>query len=531
MPDKVLITAAVALAVHRLLAGKLMARLALRLGLRTGGKLLAKGLAAKSLAVWLGPLAWFAIGIAVWWDLDEARTKKIKAAQNALRQGYATIESQMLTGEFLDDAAAAAVEGLEQQLQRDREAARTLLDDFFRGLMVQAQSPGYAAFVEGRDEEEGVRALKKVSAAFGTRLAAEVAFGLKYELASRIEAAPAGALIGRHGIGFVELFSRQPETVARLAAHPRHPELFQHVLHANDPDAEMLFFARSLDRFGTLDEAQLEALVLTRLLHPAKRPEDIGKPALTVLGGAADQLDALARHRPEAAARVVDWTLRGMVSGALLKRLSERAERERLFAVMTELGPDTFERAFATAGSPTLLAFVGDFTASWDAGPLAGSQAMALLRADPQGYLRAYAREEGGGKRAVEARHALRQAYGTSLSADTERRLHWLLVHTGFDQRDLTKTAMEDLRTAGIPHGWWPDVHRPARGQADCPDRADLGFRPAAAGDRPVVADAGGDGVPAPRPADAAEGTPAGRRPPSGRHPRRTRCGTCNPKP
>ena len=87
---------------------------------------------------------------------------------------------------------------------------------------------------------------------FGRHLVAEVPFGLKYALATELDAGRAHTMIDRHGLVFVQLYARQPAATVHVAQNPRYHELFQHVLLAERPDEALLFFERLLGLVGSL---------------------------------------------------------------------------------------------------------------------------------------------------------------------------------------------------------------------------------------------------------------------------------------
>jgi hypothetical protein len=381
-------------------------------------------------------------------DIDHARTEKIRATQEAIQKVYATLENLVLHEDFTTKLTAVAVAGMEQRLRADMAQVDAALDAFFVGILAQAQSPGYEAFLQHHSPEEGVRMVKKVSTVFGRHLVTEVPFGLKYQLASSLDAARAAALIERHGLPFAELFARHSRPVVQITDNPRYQDILDHVLQSGAPAAELLFYKYSLDRFGALDKAQTDALVLIRQLHPTKRAEDLDKGVLTLLGPAADRLALLARYHPAVAATVVDWTLRRRMDASLLERLAGRADMEVLFRLLTELGPERFAKALAAVDEDTLLRFIDDISPS--RGNL--DKVVALLRDSPQGYLKAYTHPDAGGARAVRVRHALaREQEGHPLSAAMEQTMLWLLARTGFDERHIRRATLADLRVAGIP--------------------------------------------------------------------------------
>src|SRR5205085_369937 len=113
----------------------------------------------------------------------------VNACKETLWNTYSATQ-QAYTGPVLTNVTAATVAGLEQQLQTDREATRVELDRFFDGILIQAKSPGFLAFVEGRDTAEALKAVKHIAAVFQRDLI-DVPFALKYALTSDIESARA----------------------------------------------------------------------------------------------------------------------------------------------------------------------------------------------------------------------------------------------------------------------------------------------------------------------------------------------------
>ena len=189
--------------------------------------------------------------------------------------------------------------------------------------------------------------------------------------------------------------------------HPRFRQVVLDIVQSHDPNAGLLFYKHSLDRFGGLDPKQMDALILIRQLLPTKWPDDLTKVALTILGDVVDRLQAVKQQTPAEAATIIEWVLHGQISSTTLQRLAAHSQAAVLFALPIHLGPDLFTQALQAADETTLLQFVRDFTSPGI--PLPQSQAVLLLREDGPGYLRMY--RSTGGPRAVQARHRLFHEY------------------------------------------------------------------------------------------------------------------------
>ncbi len=436
----------------------LAARIANSLLQRAGTANIGKGVAGKMLggkvlgALFTGPVGTVVVLSSVVYDILHARSNAVEATQKILWGSYEATVQAYKDAAFLRSLTEGLVAGLEQQLQTDREATRIELDRFFDGILVQVNSPGFETFLGSRDQEENLKAIKRVSAVFG-REAVETPFYLKYALTSDIAADRASAMVQQHGNAFVMLYDRQPKALAQVIQSPRYQEMMQQVLYAVSPDQELLFYKRSLDRFSGLDALQTDALLLIHALMPTTKPESINKDVLSMLGKVADRLEAVQQQAPEVAKTVTEWALQGQIGGTLMERLSAHANAALLFELPLHLGIDNFTRLLHAAGEDTLVRFVSDFSVR---GSLSTSRALDLLRADGTGYLAVYQRPEGGGAQAVRTRAALVQAYGGTLSPETDHTLHWLLAHTGLDPQAINRTTVENLRAVGIPGAPWP---------------------------------------------------------------------------
>ena len=185
-----------------------------------------------------------------------------------LRQSYDEMSTRYTDSGFMAQLTEATVAGLEQQLETDRRAARIELDRYFRGILVQAKSPGFEQFVEGRSQEEALQGFQQVSAAFGEDLV-DVQFATKYELTNDMGAEKASAMLQKHSQGFVDLYTRQRKALTDVMRNTRYDAIMLDVFHADNPEASLMFYKHSFDRMGTLDAYQTDALILTHQLHPA----------------------------------------------------------------------------------------------------------------------------------------------------------------------------------------------------------------------------------------------------------------------
>jgi hypothetical protein len=347
------------------------------------------------------------------------------------------------------------VAGLEQQLETDRRAARIEMDRYFRGMLVQARSPGYEQFVEGRNQKDALRGFQQVAAAFGEDLV-DVPFGTKYELTSDIPPEKSGPMIQKYGQTFVDLYTQDRKALTEVMRNPRHAEIVLDITQSEKPESALTFYKQNFDRLGSLEAQQTDALILIRQLHPGKRPGEINKDALTILGESAGRLAAFKTQNPEAVATLVDWVLQGQFSGTLMQRLIRHGNASLLLSLPLYLGPDVMPTLLAAANEDTLVQFMKDF--SRPGTPMASSEALALLREDGPGHLKAYAAPSGGGPHAVIARHTLLQEYGGKLPPDADSAVHWILANTSVDATAIHKSTIDNLRALGIPGGVIPRI-------------------------------------------------------------------------
>jgi hypothetical protein len=433
-----------------ILAARIYQSTAQRVG---GGATVRYVIGGRIAALLLGPIGFIGLGIATIRDLFKMRSNAFEACNTVLRQSYDDMSAQYTGSDFMAQLTEATVAGLEQQLETDRRAARIELDRYFRGILIQAKSPGFEQFIEGRSQEEAFQGFQQVSAAFGEDLV-DVPFATKYELTNDIGAEKASAMIQKHSQGFVDLYTRQRKALTDVMRNTRYAEIMLDVFHAGNPEAFLMFYKHGFDRMGSLDAFQTDALILIHQLHPTKRADEINKDALTILGQSASRLAAIKQQAPDTAATVVDWVLQGQMNGTLMQRLASHSDAATLLSLPIYLGPDAVSQTLAVADEETLLRFLADFTAPGV--QLVNSQALLYLREDATGHLKSYVTTPGGGRNAVLARHTLRQEYGGSLSADTDRTLHWVLAHTSIEPQAIHKSTIENLRALGIPSGAIP---------------------------------------------------------------------------
>jgi hypothetical protein len=110
----------------------------------------------------------------------------------------------------------------------------------------------------------------------------------------------------------------------------------------------------------------------------------------------------------------------------------------------------------AITNEDILVQFMKDFGRPGT--PVASSQAVALLREDGPGHLKAYAAPSGGGPHAVIARHTLLEEYGGKLPPDADSTVHWILANTSVDATSIHKSTIDNLRALGIPGGVIPRI-------------------------------------------------------------------------
>jgi hypothetical protein len=426
------------------LSGIVMARIARSVMLTAGQRYATRTVGQYLLSLMAGPVGWGFLTLATAYDIWNARANAFEESNKVLWQSYDAFAKAYR--DAIPGATKAVVAGLEQQLEADRRAARIEMDRFFRGILVQAGSPGYETFVQGRDQQVALKGLQHVAATFGDDFV-DIPIDMKYELVSDIGTQKASAMLQAHGKAFVDLYSRERRAVTDVMRNPRYDEIMRDVFASDSPT--VAFYKHSLDRLGSIDAQQTRALILIHQLHPAKTADEINKDALTIIGASASRLAAIKAQNPQAAAATVDWVLHGQMSGTLLNRLAAHGHAAMLLSLPLYLGPDTVTQMLGVADETTILKFLADFTAPGES----HARAMAYLREDAAGHLQSYAK---AGPKAVLARHALLQEYGSTLPAEAERTLHWLLAHTSVEHDRIHKSTIESLHAIGIPGGIIP---------------------------------------------------------------------------
>jgi hypothetical protein len=437
------------------LSAILAARIAQSVMSAMGTRTAANVIGTRIVSLFLGPVGWIVLGGATIRDIWNAKANALEECNKVLWQSYHDMSRSLTDPGFMSNITKATVAGLEQQLETDRRAARIEMDRYFRGMLVQARSPGYEQFVEGRNQKDALRGFQQVAAAFGEDLV-DVPFATKYELTSDIPPEKSGPMIQKYGQTFVDLYTQDRKAVTEVMRNPRHAEIMLDVTQSEKPVAALTFYKQNFDRLGSLEAQQTDALILIRQLHPGKRPDEINKDALTILGESAGRLATFKTQNPEAVATLVDWVLQGQLSSTLMQRLTRHGSAALLLSLPLYLGPDAMPALLAAASEDTLVQFVKDF--SRPGTPLASSQAIALLREDGPGHLKAYAAPSGGGAHAVIARHTLLQEYGGKLPPDADSTVHWILANTSVDATAIHKSTIDNLRALGIPGGVIPRV-------------------------------------------------------------------------
>jgi hypothetical protein len=437
------------------LSAILAARIAQSLEIIGGRAAATRVVGTRIASLLLGPVIWIALGAVTIAEILSARADAFKEANNVLWQSYHDMSRSLTESGFMRNITKATVAGLEQQLETDRRAARIEMDRYFRGMLVQARSPGFEQFVEGRSQQEAVKGFQQVSATFGGELV-DVPMHVKYELANDIGASKAGPMIQKYGQTFVDLYTQDRKALTEIMRNSRYAEIMLDVTQSEKPESALIFYKQSFDRLGSLEAQQTDALIMVHQLHPGKRPGEINKDALTVLGENAGRLAAFKTQTPEAVATLVDWVLQGQLSGTLMQRLSRHGSAAILLSLPLYLGPEVMPALLAASDEDTLVQFVKDF--SRPGTPMASSQAVTLLREDGPGHLKAYAAPSGGGPHAVIARHTLLQEYGGKLPPDADRTVHWILANTSVDPASIHKSTIDNLRALGIPGGVIPRI-------------------------------------------------------------------------
>jgi hypothetical protein len=429
------------------LSGIVLARIA-RSVMQTAGRRAATGLASRGILSFLtGPVVVVILSLSVVYDILNATDNAFEECNRVLWQSYDAFAKAY--HDAIPPATQAVVAGLEQQLEADRRAARIEMDRYFRGVLVQAGSPGYDEFARTHGEQVASKGVEHIAAAFGDDFV-DIPIDVKYELVSDLGTQKAGAMLQAHGQAFVDLYSRERRAVTDVMRNTRYAEIMADVF--NDDRPTVAFYKQSLDRLGSLDAQQTQALILIHQLHPTKKAEEINKDALTIIGASASRLAAIKTQNPQAAAATVDWVLHGQMSGTLLNRLTAHGHAATLLSLPLYLGPDTVTQMLGVADEATILKFLADFTPPGES----HARAMAYLREDAAGHLKSYSAPTGGGPKAVLARHTLLQEYGGTLPAEADRTLHWLLAHTSVEHDQIHKSTIANLHAMGIPGGIIP---------------------------------------------------------------------------
>ena len=428
------------------LSGIVMARIARSVAITAGQRYAAKSVGQYLLSILAGPVGWGFLTLATAYDIWYARDKAFEESNKVLWQSYQNFAK--VYHDAIPSATKAVVAGLEQQLEADRRAARIEMDRYFRGILVQAGSPGYEALVQARGEHVAAQALRRVRSVGDGFV--DIPIDIKYELVSDIGAQKAGTILQAHGQAFVDLYKRERRAVTDVMRNPLYAEIMVDVLSDDRPS--VAFYKQSLERLGSIDAQQTRALIIIHRLHPTKTADEINKDALTIIGASASRLAAIKTQNPQAAAITVDWVLNGQMSGTLLNRLTAHGHAATLLSLPLYLGPDTVTRMLGVTDEATILKFLADFTAPGES----NARAMAYLHEDAAGHLKSYATSPGGGPRTVLARHTLLQEYGGTLPVEADRTLHWLLTHTSVAHDRIHKSTIENLDAMGIPGGIIP---------------------------------------------------------------------------
>jgi hypothetical protein len=429
------------------LSGIVMARIARSVMLTAGQRYAARTVGQYLLSILTGPIGWGILALSTAYDIWNARANALEECNKVLWQSYDAFAKAYR--DSIPTATKAVVAGLEQQLEADRRAAQIQMDRFFRGILVQAGSPGYDEFARTHGEQVASKGLERIAAAFGDDFV-NIPIDVKYELVSDIGAQKAGDMLQAHGQAFVDLYTRERRALTDVMRNPQYAKIILDVFGNERPT--VAFYKQSLDRFGSLDAQQTDALILAHQLHPTKKAEEINKDALTIIGASASRLAAIKTQNPQAAAITVDWVLNGQMSGTLLNRLAAHGHAATLLSLPLYLGPDSVTKMLSVADETTILKFLADFTAPGES----QARAMAYLREDAAGHLKSYSAPTGGGPKTVLARHTLLQEYGGTLPAEADRTLHWLLAHTSVAHDQIHKTTIENLHAMGIPGGVIP---------------------------------------------------------------------------
>jgi hypothetical protein len=175
-------------------------------------------------SLFLGPVGLIVLGAVTIRDIWNAKANAFEECNKVLWQSYHDMSRSMTQPDFMRNITKATVAGLEQQLETDRRAARIEMDRYFRGMLVQARSPGFEQFVEGRNQQEAVKGFQQVSATFGDELV-DVPMHVKYELANDIGPSKAGPMIQKYGQTFVDLYTQDRKALTgSQSSHRNHAQ-------------------------------------------------------------------------------------------------------------------------------------------------------------------------------------------------------------------------------------------------------------------------------------------------------------------
>jgi hypothetical protein len=176
----------------------LAARIAQSLEIMGGRTAVTRVIGTRILSLLLGPVGWIVLGAATIRDIWYAKANALEESNKVLWQSYHDMSRSLTEPRFMHNITKATVADLEQRLETDRRAARIEMDRYFRGMLVQARSPGYEQFVEGRNQKDALKGFQQVAAAFGEDLV-DVPFAIKYELTSDIPPEKSGPMIQKYG--------------------------------------------------------------------------------------------------------------------------------------------------------------------------------------------------------------------------------------------------------------------------------------------------------------------------------------------
>jgi hypothetical protein len=293
LPLAIPLAGAAAIAIRRLI----MSRLGNQLARRLTGSLIGRALgrAATYFAISPGKYTGFGVLFDVGVSVVTLLAMIVQGGQTTrdalkekLDQWYQTeIRLPLVEKSNVDVIVTGALEGVEEQLRHDRDAAANLIERTYAGVIAQTKSPGFAEFSAHSDDENLSSATFAVPSVFGTEHV-EVDYAVKLDLVHRITPVDkARLLVQRHGRRFIDLFRAYPGDVAER--HGRRPILRVH------PNGR---FAR---RRATLLPAS------HRWARGARRAADGGPcPGADASSGPAGRADpgtrARARHRRRGAA-------------------------------------------------------------------------------------------------------------------------------------------------------------------------------------------------------------------------------------